>query len=102
MRYGHRIPVGSGIVTAERIKGAARRVLINKVGIVCPVELAISGFGVDEQIEVAGKKLSEATEQEITAILKADYRVTEAEKAAEAEKYTDPAQNPMIKTGPDY
>ena len=102
MSDNHRIPVGRGVVTAERIKAAARRVMINKVGIVCPVELAISGFGVDEQIEIAGKKLSEATEEEITAILKADYHVTEAEKAADAQKYTDPAQNPMIKTGPDY
>jgi len=102
MSDDHRIPVGPGVVSEERIKAAVRRVLINKFGIVCPVELAISGFGGDERIEVAGRKLSEATEEEITAILKSDYHVTEAEKAADAQKYTDPAQNPMIKTGPDY
>jgi hypothetical protein len=61
----------------------------------CAVDVAIGGD--PESAEINGVPWSEANGEEIEEVFAAGRRVDEAEREREAQKYVDPAQNPMIK-----
>lgn len=82
----------------DEIRAVISRILTSEYDVSCRAELSVIG---DDDYRVDGKRLVDCKPDDIRPVLEAAARLTALEREEAARRYTDPKQNPFIKTTDD-